>query len=142
MGVLSRAHLPSLAYKCKLPLLLAVPGVLQMTGQSRLSSDIPSEYMTAYLNDLHPYVNSDISRTLIEPNETSRNTTGPILWPFNRIFFVLFSRTHDYLFSLAEFCDDVSRETKGLAHKFRRRKCEPLKPTISTEPKSTIESLF
>ena len=47
----------------------------------------------------------------------------------------LCSWTHDYLFSLAEFRDDIGRETKGLAHEFRRRKCEPLKPTISAETK-------
>lgn len=42
------------------------------------------------------------------------------------------------MFSLAEFCDDIGRETKGLGYKFRRRKREPLKPTISTETKSKI----
>lgn len=42
------------------------------------------------------------------------------------LYIYLGNRTYDYLFGLAERCDDLVRNTKTRADNFRGRKCEPL----------------
>ena len=42
------------------------------------------------------------------------------------LYIYLGNRTYDYLFGLAERCDDIVRNTKTRADNFRGRKCEPL----------------
>jgi hypothetical protein len=49
---------------------------------------------------------------------------GPIL------FIYLVNRTHDYLFGLADCCDDLVRNTKVSTDDFWRRKGEPLNPRL------------